>query len=161
MKTDHAASRRHHNKGLLTIAIFKFMKGCLLVLLALGFLRLLHRDVAHTVIQIANAMRVDPGNRYLASLLEQARLINDRGLAVMSGLTFCYSSLFFVEGVGLFLEKRWAEWLTIIATASFLPLEVYEIFRHVTLIKIVALIVNLTIVAVLVLIVRRDRPGHH
>ena len=46
-----------------------------------------------------------------------------------SGLTFAYSALFLVEGTGLFFEKRWAEYLTIVATVSFIPVEIYELLK--------------------------------
>jgi len=40
------------------------------------------------------------------------------------------------EGVGLALRKRWAEYLTIIATSSLIPLEVYELIQHFSVMKI-------------------------
>jgi uncharacterized membrane protein (DUF2068 family) len=54
-----------------------------------------------------------------------------------------------VEAVGLWFQKRWAEYLTFIVTASFLPLEVYELIHKFTPFKILALIVNLAIVVYL------------
>jgi uncharacterized membrane protein (DUF2068 family) len=57
-------------------------------------------------------------------------LLDDRKLEILSGLTFAYSALFLTEGTGLFFEKRWAEFFTIIATASFIPLELYELFKN-------------------------------
>ena len=55
-----------------------------------------------------------------------------------------------IEGAGLALEKAWAEYLTLILTASFLPWEVYEIMRHVTWIKIVLFVVNVVVVVYLI-----------
>lgn len=157
MGSDGLTKHHPHNKSLLVIAVFKFVKGCLLLALAVGLLRLLHHDVARVLTHIANALRVDPGNRYLAELLAEARLIDDRKISVISGLTFAYSSLFFVEGIGLFLEKVWAEYLTIIATSAFVPLEIYEIVRHSNIWKLATLAINLAIVAYLIWIVRKQR----
>jgi uncharacterized membrane protein (DUF2068 family) len=102
-------------------------------------------------------MRVDPGNHYLAELLAKAKLISNTSLEVISGLTFAYSVLFFIEGTGLFFEKRWAEYLTIIATSSLLPIEIYEVLKHPNLVKVFTLAANLAIVIVLIIIVRRQR----
>jgi uncharacterized membrane protein (DUF2068 family) len=56
-----------------------------------------------------------------------------------------------VEAVGLWYAKRWAEYLTLIVTASLLPVEVYELIHHATPFKGVALVVNLAIVVYLLL----------
>jgi uncharacterized membrane protein (DUF2068 family) len=70
-------------------------------------------------------------------------------------VAFLYATLFIVEGVGLWMARRWAEYLTIIATSSFVPFEVYELFRHVTWPRTVTLVINLLVVAYLVVKVRR------
>jgi uncharacterized membrane protein (DUF2068 family) len=156
----NASTHHHkHNKSLLVIAIFKFIKGCLLLALAVGLLQFLHRDIAKTLTHLANALRVDSGNHYLVGLLAKARLINGKQIGVISGLTFAYSSLFFVEGVGLYLEKTWAEYLTIIATSLFVPLEIFEIARHPNFWKVATLLINLSIVAYLIWIVRKQRQA--
>ena len=71
--------------------------------------------------------------------------------------TFFYAGLFFTEGIGLWLLKPWAEWLTVIATSSLVPLEFYEIFRRPTLIRIALLVVNVAIVAYLIYRIRLER----
>ena len=53
------------------------------------------------------------------------------------------------------LGKRWAEYLTIISTASLLPLEVYELAKHAGIGKVLALVINLAVVAYLALELRR------
>jgi uncharacterized membrane protein (DUF2068 family) len=60
-----------------------------------------------------------------------------------------YAALEGVEAVGLWLQKRWAEYLTLIATALFIPLEVYEVVHKGSPLKVIALIVNVAIVAYL------------
>ena len=55
-----------------------------------------------------------------------------------------------VEAVGLWLEARWAEYLTVVATASLLPLEVVELAHHVTILKVIGFIVNVAVVLYLV-----------
>ena len=60
-----------------------------------------------------------------------------------------------VEGVGLWMRKRWAEYLTIVATSLLIPLEVYELAHHATLLKAGGLVVNVLIVAYLVRVLRR------
>jgi uncharacterized membrane protein (DUF2068 family) len=65
-----------------------------------------------------------------------------------------YAVLEGVESVGLWLGKRWAEYLTFIATIVFVPYEIYELAKSVTALKVVALVLNLA-VAVYLLLAKR------
>jgi len=137
------------------IAAFKLFKGLVLLAVAIGALRLLHRDLAGVVDHWVNAFRVDPHNRYIHWLLAKLPLVDDRKLKELSVGTFIYSAVFLTEGIGLALHKRWAEYFTIITTSSFLPLEVYELIHHATIAKGVALVINIAVVIYLVRELRR------
>jgi uncharacterized membrane protein (DUF2068 family) len=63
---------------------------------------------------------------------------------------FAYAALQIVEGVGLWMLKRWGEYVAVVATSAFIPLEVYELIERVTFLRVGALIVNLAAVAYLV-----------
>lgn len=86
-------------------------------------------------------------------------MVDDRKLKELSIGTFIYSGIFLTEGTGLALRKRWAEYFTIITTASFLPIEVYEIFRRLTWAKGVALVVNIAVLIYLIWEIRKY-PKH-
>lgn len=147
--------KRQHHKALLAIAIFKWFKGVLLLLLAVGCLKLVHRDTGQLLENLANNLRIDPGNRYLGALLAKLNLLDGKKLEELGGLTFAYSALFLTEGTGLFFEKRWAEMLTIVATASLIPLEIYELFEGASSLKFGALALNVGIVIYLIITLRR------
>jgi uncharacterized membrane protein (DUF2068 family) len=148
------------SRGLLLVAAYKLTKGVALLALGIGALRLLHKDVAAEMAQWIDVLRVDPHNHYIQTLIEKLGRVDDRKLKELSFGTFFYSALFLTEGVGLALRKRWAEYLTIVSTASLLPLEVYEIVKHVSVAKIVVLLANIAIVVYLVMEVRRTRNLH-
>lgn len=148
-------SEKSHSRGLLLIAVFKLVKGLALIAIGVGALRLLHRDVAALVEHWVNAFQVDPNNRYIVLLLSKLSLVTDRRLKELSIGTFIYAGVFLTEGTGLAFRKRWAEYFTIITTASFLPLEIYEIARRLTLAKTIALIVNVAILIYLIWEIRR------
>lgn len=132
------------------IAAFKLLKGLVLLAVGIGVLHLLHRDVAALADHWINAFRVDPHSRYLHWLLSKLPMLDDRKLKELSVGTFIYSAIFLTEGTGLALSKRWAEYFTIITTASLLPLEVYELIHHATVAKVVALILNIVVVLYLI-----------
>jgi len=149
------AKRRSHGRGLRLIAAFKLLKGLALLALGIGALELLHKDVAAVVEHWINIFQVDPHSHYIQLLLAKLSIVDDRRLKELSVGTFIYSAIFLAEGVGLALGKRWAEYLTIVTTASLLPLEVYELVKHVGIGKGVALVINLAVVAYLILELRR------
>ena len=140
------------------IAAFKLLKGVILLAVGIGVLHLWHRDVAALADQWINAFRVDPHNRYLHWLLSKLPLLDDRKLKELSVGTFIYSAVFLTEGTGLAFNKRWAEYFTILTTSSLLPLEVYEIIRHATVAKVVALALNIVVVLYLIRELRKY-PG--
>jgi uncharacterized membrane protein (DUF2068 family) len=149
------AKSKSHSRGLMLIAAFKLLKGFALLAVAIGALRLLHQDVAAIADHWINAFKVDPHNRYILWLLAKLPLVNDRKLTELSVGTFIYAAIFLTEGTGLALSKRWAEYFTIITTASFLPLELYEIIHRATIAKGVALVINIVVVIYLVRELRR------
>jgi uncharacterized membrane protein (DUF2068 family) len=136
--------------GLLLIAIFKLVKGLLLVAVGVGALKMLHRDVAATVAHWVDILRVDPDNRFIHRLVEKAFSVNPRQLKELSAGTFFYASLLLTEGVGLLLRKHWAEYFTVITTTALLPLEIYELTRRFTFTRVGVLAVNVAIVWYLV-----------
>src|ERR1700719_4180477 len=148
------AEKTKGSRGLLLIAAFKLIKGLALLALGIGALRLLHKDVAAEIAQWIDVLRVDPHNHYIQSLLEKLGMVDDRKLKALSIGTFFYSALFLTEGFGLALRKRWAEYLTIVSTASLLPIEVYEIYVHPTWPRVVVLLVNIAVVVDLILELR-------
>ena len=154
------AGKTKGSRGLLLVAAYKLIKGLGLLALGIGALRMLHKDVAAEIVQWLDALRVDPHNHYIQMLLEKLGMVDDRKLKALSIGTFFYSALFLTEGVGLALRKRWAEYLTIISTASLLPLEVYEIAKLADAARIVVLLANIAIVVYLVMEVRRTRNSH-
>jgi uncharacterized membrane protein (DUF2068 family) len=139
------------------IAVFKLLKGFLLLAVAVGALRLLHRDVADVVATWIGPLHLDPDSRVVEPLLGRLAGVDDRTLKQVGAGSLFYAALLLTEGFGLMWGKPWAEYLTIVATASFVPLEIYEIARHATAIRVGVLVLNLVIVGYLVMRVRRER----
>jgi uncharacterized membrane protein (DUF2068 family) len=155
------AQKTKGSRGLLLVAAYKLVKGLALLALGIGALSLLHRDVAAEAARWIDLLRIDPQNHYIQSLLARIARVDTRKLKELSIGTFLYSGVFLTEGVGLALRKRWAEYLTILTTASLLPLEVYEMAKRFSAAKVVILLLNIAVVVYLVNEVRRTRNAHH
>ena len=132
------------------IAIFKFLKAALLVGLGVGAFRLLHKDLGEVIEHWVEALRLDPGNRFVDAALVKAALLSPAQIKKLGLGSFLYAALFVAEGTGLWLEKRWGEWLTVVITSTLIPLEIYEIYRHPSIVKVAVLVINVGIVAYLI-----------
>jgi uncharacterized membrane protein (DUF2068 family) len=129
-------------------------KAFLLIAAGIGALKFLHKDLSSTVTHWAQVLRVDTDNRYIHGILVRIFRVTPKQLKELSVGTFVYAGLFLTEGMGLLLRKHWAEYFTIITTGVFIPLEIYELARHFTVVKLVVTVVNVLIVWYLVARVR-------
>jgi uncharacterized membrane protein (DUF2068 family) len=135
-------SKPKHNQWLILIAAFKLFQALLFTALGVGAMKLLHKDVADVLTRFVEHLRFSPESRFVNFILRNAPLVNDQMLRRIGVVVFIYAGLDLIEGTGLYLEKAWAEFLTLAITASFLPLEVYEVFHRVTVIRVGLLVLN-------------------
>ena len=147
-----------HGAGVRVIALFKLLKAVLLLAVGVGALKLVDRDVAHVLGRWAVQLHLDPDGRLVRGALERFASLDPRRITAISAGMFVYAGRLLTEGVGLWLRKRWAEYLTVIATALLVPLEIYEIVRRTTPVRIGALVVNVAIVWYLIARLRRRTP---
>lgn len=146
-------------RGLLVIATFKILKGLGLMVVGFGALHFLHRDRAAEMAHWVDLLRIDPHNHYLHWILGKLANVDVKRLRELSVGTFFYAALFLCEGAGLALRKRWAEYLTIISTASLMPIEILEIYKGPSAARVVLLLVNLGVVGYLVRELRSTHGG--
>jgi uncharacterized membrane protein (DUF2068 family) len=145
----------HGGRALLVIAIFKFVKGAVLLALAFGALTFLHKDVASAAGYWLDQLRIDSDNQFIGGLLSKLQLVHAKELKELSALGAAYAGLFLTEGTGLLFRKRWAEWLTIVATSSLMPIEVYQLAQKFTAVRLFALLINAAVVLYLIYLVRQ------
>ena len=152
------ALKRGGAKGdlwIVLIGLFKLFKGISLLIIGFGLLRLLHKDIASVAEHWIEVLRVDPDNRFVHRALLKVFNISPKQLKELSAGTFIYAAIFLTEGTGLLARKRWAEYVTLISTSLFVPLEIYEIYRHFTWLKVAVTVVNLLIVWYLAMRIKR------
>src|SRR5580698_4428295 len=150
-------SQKPASQGLILIGLFKLVKALLLIMVGIGALRLLHKDIAHTITHWVDVLRVDPDNRFIHGIIARAFDVTPAKLKELSVGTFFYAGLLLTEGTGLLLRKHWAEYFTVIVTGSFIPLEIYELIRRATFAKVTVLLLNVAVVVYLAINLRRDR----
>jgi len=136
--------------GLRIIAVYKFCKAILLLIVGLGVLQLLHPSVLARAQRWVDALASSADRRALQHVLGLITGTSPQGLELVAIGALAYAVLFTVEGVGLWLGTRWAAFLTVIATALLIPVEVYALARHISVPRVATLMVNLAVVAYLI-----------
>ncbi|MDQ1637502.1 MAG: hypothetical protein QOF62_841 [Pyrinomonadaceae bacterium] len=145
-KNKKTKTRAKSRKGIWLIVVFKLLKGLTLLAVGLGALSLLHENVAAQVSHWIQVIRVDPDNHFIHAFIRKLWTVDDKKLVELSAGTFFYAAIVLTEGVGLALRKKWAEYFTIFATASLVPLEIYELVQEFSFVKIIVIAVNIAVV---------------
>ena len=134
------------------LAVERFVRGLLLVALAYGVYRFngsrdalqqVFDEYLPTLTPLANKLGVDLQHTGPVKLIEHALQARHSTLTLVSLGVLAYGGLQLLEGIGLWLMKRWGEYVAVVGTSIFIPLEVYEIVEKVTWLRLVALAVNL------------------
>ena len=152
-----AGRARSRSRGLLLIAVFRLTKAAALVVAAFGVLRLVDRGAAHRLDGWLSAIPFVERHPQLKEAAARVATAPPRHLEIAAAVALAYAALFTVEGIGLWKQRVWAEWLTIVATTSFVPFEVYELTRRFTPLRVAILVLNVAIVVYLVVRRLRDR----
>ena len=153
----HGHAVQHHDRGLLAIGLLKLFEAVFFFLVGIGVIHFLHRDLGDAAVRLAERLRMDMDGRVMTWVFDHIDAVTSHRLKQIGALTFCYAGLRIVEGIGLVMEKLWAEYLTVGVTMSFLPWELYEVCRRFDWIRVGLLLVNLIVVAYLIWLMRRNR----
>ena len=138
------------NRVVALIGAFKLVKATLLVALGVGGLLFGPAQISRTGQHVIVWVGAFPGHHSVDRVLTTLLSLGHRSEERLAVLCLAYAAVFFVEGLGLLRRRRWAEWLTVAVTTSFIPIEIYEIVEHLGPAKIVAAVLNATIVGYLV-----------
>ncbi|MDX6523117.1 MAG: hypothetical protein QOI17_630 [Gaiellales bacterium] len=140
------------------IAIDRLIHFLLLGLLAIGVVVFANdqarlRRLYDTVVRAVEGVRSGPLPVHHGLLGEADRLVHASSttLYLIAGGLGIYALVEGVEAVGLWLMRRWAEYLTFVATSAFLPYELWELIGSITVFKVVATVLNLAIISYLLL----------
>ena len=133
------------------IALFRLTKAVVLILGGLATLRLLNPEfesrVTKWIAMLPYAATHAAGQRVIEFIFR----LSPHRIEVIAAALFAYAALFIVEGTGLWMRKRWAEWLTVVATVSFIPFEVIEVVHHRRPFGAAILVLNIAIVLYLLM----------
>jgi uncharacterized membrane protein (DUF2068 family) len=156
---DQADRNGQRDVGITLIAVFKFVKAFLLFTIALGAIGVVRGGLPHASDRLLSMLSSGTERRVTEALLSRITSMGSTRIAALGVGAFLYAALFLVEGTGLWLQRRWAEYLTVAATASFIPFEIYELVHRITITRVMALVLNIAVLVYLIVRVRRRRAA--
>jgi uncharacterized membrane protein (DUF2068 family) len=143
--------------GVRTIAAFEALKGTLVLLVGMGMLRFIHRDLQESAEELVRHFHLSPSSHYPRIFLALTSRITDGWLWAFALGSVAYSALRFAEAYGLWHGRAWAEWLAAISGGIYVPFEVVEVAKKLTVPRLASLLVNLVIVSYVVALLWRRR----
>ena len=154
-----ASEPRRTRRVLRLIALERIVRGALLLTAGIYLLFHLNSDFGRLADRVIRAVELDPRRPFLHRIVDYLHHLQASQVRVAALLALGYGVLELVEGTGLWLERLWAEYLTVIATSLLIPLELYELVHRPTLWKAGGIVVNVAIVAYLVHALRQRRTS--
>ena len=150
---------RQRVRYLKLIALFKITKGALLFLLGFSLLFLNARDTwMDKISDWVDAEILLGHSKVVIFLLNKLQdVLAGEQLRATGFLALFYCGVLFTEGIGVYLQKRWAELLMIFATGALIPLEVRHLWHRPSVSALVILLVNCFIVWFLYRVLKREK----
>jgi uncharacterized membrane protein (DUF2068 family) len=142
--------KRDRSTIVFLIGIFRLFKAFLLLLAGLASVGLMSPENGERIRRWLASIPYGDDHQWLRHLLGMVAGMDEKRAMIVAIAAFSYAALFIVEGTGLILGRAWAEWVTVIATASFVPFEAFELVRRASVAKGILLVVNFAIVIYLV-----------
>jgi uncharacterized membrane protein (DUF2068 family) len=136
-------------------ALHSVIFGAIAAVVLFVYVRLgaVHREaerLLQTVSRAATSTGADQSRGFVFNELNNIAHLHGHTLAILGATAIGYFVIEGVEAIGLWRERRWAEYLTAVATAGFLPFEIHELLDRVTVIRVGALVINIAILVYLV-----------
>lgn len=149
-----------HHRGqkplLRAVAMFEFGKGLFVMAMGLCALLLVHKDAWWLAESLLALLHINPDRRYAQIFLDFADNVTDARLWTIASVAFTYGGLRLIEAYGLWRQRPWAEWLAFLAGTVFLPLEIRELMRGITALRVGLFVGNLAIVLYMLYLIRHN-----
>jgi len=150
----------HYPAGLRIIAVYKAVKTVGLIIIAIAAFRLDRQESFQHLVQWLEHLQLTDSNDMRWSLVHLLESMGPAKFVAVGVVALVYAAIFATEGIGLWMRKHWAEWFTVIATGSLVPVEIYECIERFSWLKLAVLVGNVLIVIYLVRVAMRPREGH-
>lgn len=150
-----------HNRGLELIALYKFIKAIILLIIGIGLMFVTQHDGwLAAVIAWADEELMLPHSKVALFLMEKfTQFVHGDNLVTTGVLALVYAVVLMVESIGVYMEQRWAEVLMVVASAGLIPFEIYHMWHKPSVTKVVIILCNIALVWYLYRILKKKRAA--
>jgi uncharacterized membrane protein (DUF2068 family) len=141
------------------VSAFEACEGLLALGAASGFLLLLHSDLQDIALRLVEHAHLNPAAHYPSIFILAADHMENANLALLALGAVAYSAFRFAEAFGLYREAPWAEVLAAASSTIYVPIEIIELVRRISLISAGVLVINMAVVGITVLALVRQMKG--
>jgi len=138
-------------------AVFEAAKGSIVLITGFGLLLFIHKDLHLVSEQIVRHLHLNPARHYPTIFIDVIDHITEPQFLALALSALLYAVVRLVEAYGLWYHRKWAEWFGFLTGGMYIPVEIYELARGVTAVKLTIFIVNLLVVALLGAELQRSR----
>lgn len=138
--------KEKHSAFLKFIIAYKALISLVELAISISFFKFLDKNLEFEFTKLAINLNLDIENHIVNAAIKKLGMMGNGTLFGIASFVFAIGVINMVEAWGLHLRRRWAEWLTVIATSLLIPLEVYEVVLEVTIARVGILILNIMIV---------------
>lgn len=160
LSIDDDTPESKHRFGLRLIATYKIVQALALVLAGAAAFQLHRQRAIDELLDWLEHLSMGDTGGLRQHLIDAIAQLGPGRFVAIGVIALAYAALFMTEGIGLWLRKYWAEWFTVIATGSLIPVELYELFREASWIKLGVLVGNVAIVVYLARIAMQPHRRH-
>ena len=129
-----------------TIAVFEGAKAVVFLAVGFGILSLLHGNAEAAAIDLIRHLHLNPAHRFIRPMIAAVSHVTDTEIMLVASFAILDAIIRAIEGIGLWYQREWAKWLSIVTALLYLPIEIYEMFHHLTWLKTLAFVSNVAIV---------------
>jgi uncharacterized membrane protein (DUF2068 family) len=139
------------------VALLEGLKGLIVITAGLDAFSLIHKNVQLFAEHLVAYLHLNPAKGFPRIFIDYSAHLNSSRLAALSALAIMYATGRLIESYGLWNNRAWAEWFAIVSAGIYIPFELYEMMAGTRDLAVVALVVNVGVVAIMIVALRQRR----
>ncbi|NMW21035.1 MAG: DUF2127 domain-containing protein [Chlorobiaceae bacterium] len=138
------------------VALFEAFKGLLVLLAGVAIFSMMPQDIQASAEQLIRHLHLNPAHNIPRIFIEAAGHLTDSRLRFLALFALLYALMRFIEAYGLWFARRWAEWFALISGCVYLPVELFELAKGFTWLKIALVVINLMVVLYMAFVLKHN-----
>ena len=141
------------------VALFETFKGLLGLFAGTGIFFMSQQNIQLYAGQLIRHFHLDPEQGISKIIIDAAGNLTDNRIRFLFLFALLYALMRFVEAYGLWFARRWAEWFALISGCVYLPIELFELAKGFTWLKIGLVVINLVVVLYMAFVLKHNEKA--